>query len=109
MAGKVSPRWPRSMAEVKRDPRVRDVSDERGMGDGVWIYLVAGYDNGSPETHAVSEDTVGEALAAFRGIRKCSCEDCAREIAAGTDETRSMKELAERRAAAAAAATPEAA
>lgn len=96
------PRWPRSIAEVKADPRVADFSDERGNGDGIWIYLVAGYDNGSPETHAVSEDTVAEALEAFRGIRKCACADCEREMANPDGDNKSMKQKAEERAAAAA-------
>ena len=88
-------RWPRSIAEVKADPRVTDFSDERGNGDGVWIYLVAGYDNGDPQSHVISENTLTKALEAFRRIRKCVCADCLREMASQGGDNKSMKQKAE--------------
>lgn len=90
--------WPKTLKALLNDPRVTDWSDERGSEDGIWIYLVAGYDNGDPETHAVHEDTVAEVLEAFRRIRPCSCEDCVRE--AKGSEGMSLKQKREAKAAA---------
>lgn len=73
---------PRSLADLRKDPRVTDLSDERGNGDGVWAYLVAGYQS-SLGTHQVTEDTVAQTCAAMADVRPCACEDCVNEMAGG--------------------------
>jgi hypothetical protein len=44
--------------------------------DGVWIEFHPGWMNMITETHAIHEDTVREALAAWKWTRRCSCEWC---------------------------------
>ncbi len=73
---------PKTLADLQADPRVTDVSDERGNGDGLWAYLVAGY-CWAPETHAVHEDTVAEVCRELDGVKRCPCADCVREAAGG--------------------------
>ena len=58
-------------------PLVEEISDERSMGDGYWIYLVPGYINTMTEVHMVHEDTVKECLIHLRNyIKPCNCEEC---------------------------------
>lgn len=73
---------PRTIADLKNDPRTTDFSDERGSEDGIWVYLIAGLCS-DPETHAVHEDTVAEVCAALASVMPCGCADCVREMAGG--------------------------
>lgn len=73
---------PRTIADLRNDPRVTDISDERGSGDGVWVYLIAGWQS-SCDTHQVAQDTLKEACAEMALIRPCACDDCAREKKGG--------------------------
>ncbi len=73
---------PRTMADLKRDPRVTDISDERGSEDGIWAYLVAGF-CWAPETHAVHEDTLAEVFRELASVKPCACADCVREASTG--------------------------
>lgn len=52
----------KTLDRIKADPRVREVSDERGMGDGIWIYLKDGFVNSSTECSMVHESTPTAAL-----------------------------------------------
>lgn len=54
------------------------VTDAYVDSDGAWIHLKRGWQF-APHTqcHIVHEDTVREAVRAFREIVPCNCEDCA--------------------------------
>jgi hypothetical protein len=73
---------PKTLAEIKEDPRVTDLSDERGNNDGVWAYLVAGWQS-SMGTHQVAEDTVKEACEQLAYVKPCACADCVNEAKTG--------------------------
>ena len=47
------------------DPRVESWSDERGMGDGIWIYLKRPYYNEFLECGTIHEQTVKRCLEVF--------------------------------------------
>jgi uncharacterized protein involved in high-affinity Fe2+ transport len=49
-------------AKIIADPRVSDVSDETGYGEGVWVYLKPEYVSTSTDTGTIHEDTWTEAL-----------------------------------------------
>lgn len=54
-------------ASVLRHPLVRDVSDERGMEDGVWVYLADGWTCPSSDCNSIHEDTWSDCVACLRG------------------------------------------
>lgn len=67
------------MEKVLADPRIEEVSDERGSGDGIWVYTKPGFHDGyDPRgpTHAVHEDTWRDVLRQMRSIEPCACADC---------------------------------
>lgn len=66
-----------SLAKAAKHPIVTDISDERGFGDGVWIYLADGWTCRNSDTGSIHEDTIAEALA---------CLKRARYVAENTDE-----------------------
>lgn len=74
---------PRTWADFKKHPLVVDTSDERGSGDGLLVYLVAGWVNTALETHMLHEDTVAELRKEWRSIERCECDECKRLIARG--------------------------
>lgn len=55
---KVQP-YPKS---ILADPRVDHISDERGNGDGIWVYLNLQYYNTYLECHAIHEHTYKECV-----------------------------------------------
>lgn len=55
---------------------IDDVSDERGMGQGYWVYLKAGLINPWTETHCVHEDTIKECAEQLKIVKPCQCADC---------------------------------
>jgi len=66
----------RAMARVanRYDMTVSDVfsfvSDERSDGNGFWVYLQDGWINEDMECGTIHEDTVGQCIAMFDGIRR---------------------------------------
>ena len=56
----------RSLSAIARHPLVESVSDERGFGDGVWVYLKNGFLNEATDTGSIHEDTVAEILPLLR-------------------------------------------
>jgi|TARA_R100000030_G_scaffold19852_1_gene14149 hypothetical protein len=50
----------RTYADMERDPRVDWISDERGTGEGIWVYLKEGYINDHLECGTIHEHTVAE-------------------------------------------------
>jgi hypothetical protein len=57
----------RTLKDIKNDPRVESISDERNgwNNDGIWIYLKYPYWDSCSETSAVHEFTVAECLEVF--------------------------------------------
>lgn len=53
---------------------IDDISDERGDGDGYWVYLVPGWI--CDEVHCVHEDTIRECAKAMRCIERCTAPNC---------------------------------
>jgi len=57
-------RTPRTLQQIKDDPRVEDVSDERQLDSGIWVYLKDGWcdpyhdPKGWPDCNSLREDTV---------------------------------------------------
>jgi hypothetical protein len=52
------------LSDLREHPWVQDVSDERGTGQGVWIYLKPGFIV-HDDCHTIHEQTVKECLRAF--------------------------------------------
>ena len=88
---------PKTIAEMKAHPLVTDFSDERGSGDGIWCYLVAGW--AVSQNHMVHEDTVAQVKAQWKFITKCECDECKDIIAKKGSDTLPMAEKAARKAA----------
>lgn len=64
------------MRDIQNDPRVSSVSDERSMGDGVWVYLKANFVNTHLECHTIHERTVRECCEQLNNcIRKSTPEE----------------------------------
>ncbi len=66
----------KALAELSKDPRVREVSDETNTGDGYWLILRPGWRTHDEVVHAVHEWNVKDLKAAFRLIKPCTCLDC---------------------------------
>lgn len=58
------------LESLKSDPRVADVSDERGFGDGYFVALADGYDTGDEGTTVIHEYTVKELRQSMAHVRK---------------------------------------
>lgn len=72
-----------TIERIKADPRVADVSDERSMGDGFWVYLKSGFAVQGDEVHCIHEDTPSDCLRELRhGVIECKCKGCRMDIAA---------------------------
>jgi len=54
------------LAKIKADPRVHEVSDERFLGDGVWVYLKPGYASTSTDCGTIHESSWTKAYAVLR-------------------------------------------
>ena len=61
---------------IKNDQRVREVSDERGLGDGFWVYLKDGFCGDDMGCHIIHEDSPSACLKAMRYIQPCTCREC---------------------------------
>lgn len=65
----------RSFADIKNDPRVESISDERGRrgdgGDGIWVYLHVGFHSISTGCHCVHEWSVKDLIRDFNDIAPC--------------------------------------
>ena len=63
--------------KILKNPKVHSISDERGAGDGFWIYLKLGWiDNVGTGAHMVHEDTPEEAYKYLQWVSKCDCDEC---------------------------------
>lgn len=52
----------KAQQQITTDARVAWVSDERSLGDGVWVYLKPGYKNASTDTGTIHESSWSRAL-----------------------------------------------
>jgi hypothetical protein len=68
---------PKTFAQVKADPRVRDAYRD---SDGWWIELRSGWRNAYDEPigalHGIHEDTLRAALDRMPYVAPCDCADC---------------------------------
>ena len=58
----------RTWQEVIDHPLVQSVSDERAMGDGLWVYLIEGYWHPLMQCSTIHEDTVGDVVYMLKGV-----------------------------------------
>lgn len=63
-------RNPRTLRELKADPRVSSIGDERDTDDGVWVYLAPGWWNPLDECSVVHRDNWKQAMAAMADVRE---------------------------------------
>jgi hypothetical protein len=73
------PRRPRTIADLRADPRVLRVYRD---SDGLWVDLRDGWKNSYDEPkgalHGIHEDTLKEALVRMPHVVPCDCEWCAK-------------------------------
>lgn len=62
-------------ASIKAHPLVADTSDERDTGEGVWVYLKAGWICRDTETGSIHERTWSKALACLRSAYYDKAQD----------------------------------
>ena len=61
----------RTLTDIRKDPRVKEVSDERGSDEGIWGYLTSDYFNDFLDSGKIHEETVAECLEQMnRDVRK---------------------------------------
>ncbi len=61
------------LSRIKRHPAVESLEHE--SENGWWIYLKTGWIDGEAMTHAIREDTLGEAAAKLKFVRKKTAND----------------------------------
>ena len=74
----------KTLAAIKRSPKVETVHDERvtgdrsqeGLGNGIWAYLAPGWRCVASDTHACHEWSVEALGTAVRRAESCPCPDC---------------------------------
>lgn len=69
------PRKPRTWAEFKTHPWVDAFSDERGSGEGLWVYLKPEYFCALMECRVLHEDTVAELRKVWDTVRPATAEE----------------------------------
>jgi hypothetical protein len=53
------------------------IQEEYRDGDGYWIYLKPGWQNGAdPGTHGIVESTKRDAYSTLTMARPCDCDEC---------------------------------
>jgi len=50
----------RTLAQIKTDPRVQSISDERNCESGIWVYFHFPYVDPLREKTLIHKDTIGE-------------------------------------------------
>lgn len=56
-----------TLKQIAEDPRVESISDERAIGDGLWVYLKAPYVNRFLECATIHEDKVADLMWQMNG------------------------------------------
>lgn len=71
------------------DLRIHELSDERDIGNGIFVYLEPGWAMypGTGEAHCFSEDTMRDVRRMMKGgITHCECDECRTEVLPGSPE-----------------------
>jgi len=56
---------------------IDEISDERSLDQGYWIYLKPGWINTLHDLHQIHEDTLKECVAVLKNfVTECNCNDC---------------------------------
>lgn len=58
-----------ALEKIKEHPLVESYSDERGDGEGFWIYLKEGYVSPSTDTGTIHEDTISAAVTELKHVQ----------------------------------------
>lgn len=70
---------PRTLKQLKNDPRVQQVDYEtEGQDNGCpayWVYLKMGFCC-EPATHVIHEDSIKEVLDVMSAVTPCGCAEC---------------------------------
>lgn len=64
----------KSLEKVRH--QISDVSDERYLEDGYWVYLAPGFCNGDLGSHIVHEDSPSKCAKAMIDVMPCDCDSC---------------------------------
>ena len=71
---------PRTLAQLKSDPRVREVYSEGDSseidGKTWWVELNSGWINSEGGTHGIHERTIKVACEYMDFVKICDCSDC---------------------------------
>ena len=59
---------------------IDDFEDQRGLQNGYWVHLKAGFFNAPSETHIIHKDTIKDCVSLLREVEVCSCPDCREEL-----------------------------
>ena len=67
----------KTLEQLRSDPRIDEISDERRIGNGWFVYL-KGYAMypGTGEAHCFAEDTLKEVQRTLKTCVRCECEEC---------------------------------
>ena len=69
-------RNPRTLNDVRKDPRVREVSDERAYGNPIFVYLAKGWCDpdwdpvGWPDCDIISEEHVAKIIERMKYVMR---------------------------------------
>lgn len=64
-----------ALHNLKKNPKVSSISDERDTGDGIWVYLKPGWHCALSGTHTVHEWTVRDLVESFDTVAPCGSPD----------------------------------
>jgi hypothetical protein len=63
------------MASKQTDKRIDEICDERGFGNGYFVYLKPGFQYDG--AHCFAEDTKADVRRTMQRVKPCTCSDCA--------------------------------
>jgi hypothetical protein len=67
------------------DRRIEELSDERDVGNGWFVYLKPGFAYADANTdnpqHSFGEDTMGDVRRSMKMVKPCQCAECVRLLA----------------------------
>lgn len=75
-----------TIEKIKNHPAVVDISDERGLGDGFWVYLRSGWTYDNPGEHSLHEETPTQCLKLLKSLMPCGCSDECRRAQASAGQ-----------------------
>jgi len=66
---------------VRRDKRIDEISDERNIGNGWFVYLKPGWQMDG--AHCFGEDTKLDVRSTMQRVTKCACAECCKNATEG--------------------------